>query len=171
MIHYDGEGRIVVEGVPYENPTHAYLAFRKLYNKSLGRATKRRIDTLTARRSVISHYGIDFVKEYAERLNEEFKDTKKADCYVLGLIGISYCYVYSESGFDPAFRDYDDDKRERYLDWLMCAGTSGVRFCGRMDTLDIKVIYGTPYGRYVRSKKLKLRDKWKKTNTTNNPRS
>lgn len=172
MIYEDSDGCIVVDGDAYASKSQAYLAARKLYNKSIGRESNGRLGGTRIRKSVISHSGMDFEPEYTKRLNEEFGQTKKVRCYILGLIGISYCYLYGEWDFDPAFREYDNDKRERYIDWLMCRGGSAIRMCGRIDTLEISRIGGTIYGRYVKSKKLRLKqkNKWKKKNTMNSQR-
>lgn len=152
LMYIDERGRYVVDGVPYSTANAAAIAFVKMYNRLQGKAIKRRLGRVQVRKSRMSHRGMDFCAGYVEKLNEEFKDTKKVDCYIAGIIGISYCYLYDEQDFDPAFRDYDDDKRERYIDWLIAAGSTAVRMCGRMDRLVVRKICGMTYGYYVSHK-------------------
>ena len=157
---YDG---YVVEGEWYEDADAAYIAFKRLYDKSLGKATRRRIGNVTTRKHVISHRGVDFEDGYVEKLNEEFARCGKVNCYILGIVGISYGYMFGEWGFDPAFCEWDDDRRERYVDWLIAAGSTGVRMCGRKDKLVRYKVGKMTYGRYIpyKSKKSKAQHKWK----------
>ena len=159
-MYVDADGCYVVGGEKCKTLSEAYEAFRVLYNRSLGNARRHGLGTIRQRKSVISHRGIDFKKEYVDALNEEFKDTRKVKCYVLGIVDITYGYMYGEWYYDPAFREYDNDKRERYLDWLMAAGSTAARMCGRMDRLVVRKVCGVTYGWYV-SHKRKSRTKKK----------
>lgn len=152
-MYVDSEGYYVVDGERCKTLSEAYEAFRVLYNRSLGKAGKRRLGTIRQRKSVVSRRGICFKKEYVDALNEEFKDTRKVNCYVLGIVGVTYGYMYGEWYYDPSFREYDDDKRERYFDWLMAAGSTAARMCGRMDRLVVRKVCGMTYGWYVSHKR------------------
>ena len=152
MMFIDVDGKYVVEGVKYYSADAAYRAFRRLYDKSLGRAAKQRYDNLKPRKSLVTHKGMCFDEKYIDALNEELKDTKKVKCYILGILGISYGYMYGCWDFDSQFCDYDDDKRERYIDWIIGAGTNGVRMCGRMDRLVFEKHGKMMVGRYVSHK-------------------
>lgn len=137
MMYIDEDGLFVIDGERYDNVNQAYRAFRKSYNKFVGRVASRKIGA-KVRKTVISHRGIDFEKEYSERLRQEFEGTGKVRCYVLGILGLSYVYIFDEPESTTALFDYDDDRRERYVDWLLSAGTTGVRMCGRMNRLVVK---------------------------------
>lgn len=152
LMYMDGDV-FVIDGERYSSVNGAYEAFRRLYNKSLGKASKRRIGNVTTRKYLISHRGMDFAEEYRDSLNEEFADSSRVKCRILGILGISYCYLFGEQDFDASFREWDDDKRERYIDWLMCAGTSAVRMFGRMDKLVVTKRGKLNVGRYVSHKR------------------
>lgn len=149
LMYKDEQGRYVVDGDAYTSVNAAFDAFRRMYNRRQGKVGSRKLGRIASRKSIMSHRGMDFYKGYVEDLNEEFKDTAKVKCYIAGLIGISYYYLYDEQHFDPAFQHYDDEKRERYLDWLIAAGTTAVRMCGRMDRLVVRTVHGMKYGHYV----------------------
>lgn len=152
---YDDGCAFIVDGQRYEDANAAYRAFRRLYNKSLGKASRRRLGNVGTRKDVISHRGMDFEDEYVKQLKEEFRESPKARCYVLGIIGISYGYMYGEWFYDPAFCEWDDDRRERYIDWLIAAGSTGVRMCGRMDRMVRRKRGKMMTGQYVQHKKKK----------------
>ena len=137
MMYIDDDGAYVIDGERYVNVNEAYRAFKRLHNKLAGKVASRRIGA-KERKSVLSHRGFDFEEGYAERLRQEFEGTGKVRCYVLGRLGLSYIYIFDDIDYEARFCDDDNDRRERYLDWLLSSKTTGVMMCGRMDRLVMK---------------------------------
>ena len=152
-MYINDAGEYVVDGECYTSVNAAYVAFRRLYGKSLGKAGKRRIENLRQRKWAISKRGIDFNDEYVQKLKEEFGGTKKVRCYIIGLFDISYGYVLSESEFDNVVCDLDDAGYNRYLDWLFCSKYNNLIVCGKTDKMVKRTYGGITVGYYVENKR------------------
>lgn len=152
-MYIDDDGLFVVDGEAYKSADDAYDAFRRLYNRTLGKASRRRLGNVGQRKWVISRRGICFNDEYVQRLKEEFGETKKVKCYILGLFDISYGYIFDASEFDSVVHELDDEGYQRYLDWLFCSKTTSVRTYGKSDKLIKKKYGGIVTGYYVANKR------------------
>ena len=150
---YLDDGVFVVDGERYASENEAYDAVKRLYNKSLCKAGRRRLGVVGNRKWVISRRGIDFNDEYVQKLHEEFGGTKKVRCYIIGLFDISYGYIFDASEFDSVVHEFDDEKFQRYLDWLFCSKTTSVRTYGKSDKLVKKKYGGIVTGYYVANKR------------------
>lgn len=127
------DGKPILDGLQCSSPDEAYLLFRNKYNKALGKASYKKLGHIGQRTERITQAGIDFNEEYKEKLKEEFSDGHRIRCYIIGLIGTSYCRIFGQWGFGDQFSDYDDDRSERYLDWLLASGMDNTSLFGRRD--------------------------------------
>ena len=107
----------------------AYLLYRTLYNAALGKNAYGKYGHVGQRVERITETGIEFESGYKESLAEEFSGESKVRCYMLGMLGASYCRVFGQCDFGNGFSKAEDT--ERYIDWLLGFGMKNTRLCDR----------------------------------------
>lgn len=111
-------------GKECESVDEAYRMFREDYHGSIGRKAFSRLDRLGQRRERMHGKGFCFCEADRRFLEEKFRGFPKRRCYLLGLVGISYCWI----GDVP-----DIDDAEDWLDWAFMKGSGGMSYAGKKD--------------------------------------
>lgn len=125
----------IVNNDRYASSNEAYIAFKCIYNnKKLQRkSTKSMLGRRNVRTKRIPCVGINFNDEYKDELKTEFSGCKSVKYYIAGILGTSYCKIFGQDNFDHIKSIDDENKSERYLDWLMCADIKNTKLFGRRD--------------------------------------
>ena len=92
----------------------AYCRFREDYHEEIGRRAYRRLNRVGQRQERIHGCGFDFTEDYSNELARKYAGYGRVRCWIMGLVGISYCRMVGI--WDWA--DIDDDAFWEYLDWL-----------------------------------------------------
>ena len=108
----------------------AYSRFKEEYHKSLGKRNFRRLDA-KPRTTRITEVGVRFPEWYAKELSEEFGNLPRVPYVIEGLIGTSYCRMFGSDWFPEEVAGFDDEKYERFIDWLLCAGMHNTKQISR----------------------------------------
>ena len=107
----------------------AYRCFRNDYHDSIGRKAFSRLDRLGQRIERIHGFGFCFKDEDRRALEREFRDFPKSRCVLLGLVGISYCWICGE-GDVPELGEH---RFEDWFDWAFMSGSGGMSYTGKRD--------------------------------------
>lgn len=97
----------------------AYCRFRDDYHASLGKRVYRRLNS-PEREERIHGFHTYYTPEFERRLDEEFLRTvdegnKRIRYYLLGIVQLSYCRMFSGADFP----DYEEERFWRWLDWFI----------------------------------------------------
>ena len=130
-IRRDGD-IIRVDDASFSTADDAYKLFRNLYNKALGKANYSKLGHSGVRTSRITATGIVFTPEYLSILRRRYIGVPRVRCYLMGLIGSSYCKIvgcYDLKEFST------EEETERYLDWVFSKDSGLLRQYDRRNHL------------------------------------
>lgn len=122
------DGIIYYGGRVCRNADDAYCHFRDDYHAGLGKRVYRRLN-YPDRTERIHETAIVFEEEYGRELDREFVGyDKRIPTRLLGLAGVSYCWIFSGKDFP----DFEEDKYWRWFEWLYSGrGRSLIRHLGK----------------------------------------
>lgn len=143
-ISTDGNS-VLFDGVECGSADDAYVLFRRRYNENVGKAFKKALGHRGLRTERISGYGIEFEDAYIGELREMFGGEGKQKSYMMGLVGISYCRMFSTDGM-PEWCDDD-----AWLDWVMSSDRN-LRTFGRREGTGRTSVRYTNRRKYGRKK-------------------
>ena len=121
----DGKS-IFFDGKECSGIDESYRLFRKRYNGNVGKAFKNALGYRGMRTERISGYGIVLDEGYANELRNTFRDESKHRSYLMGLVGISYCRMFSTEGMPEGCNE------DEWLDWVMSSDRN-LRTYGRRE--------------------------------------
>lgn len=124
-IRADGDS-ILFDGKECSGINESYQLFRDRYNRNVGKAFKTALGYRGMRTERISGYGIVLDDGYADELRRLFSDEPKHRSYLMGLVGISYCRMFSTDGMP------DGNNGDKWLDWVMSSDRN-LRTYGRRE--------------------------------------
>lgn len=105
----------------------AYLLFREEYHGELGRRVYRRLNS-KARKERLHGYKSFYTEQRSAYLREKFSGYPKVRCWLMGIVGISYCHAIG-SWYMPEFEDEDD--LDDFIDWLLDVNSKALRVIDR----------------------------------------
>ena len=101
-----------------------YQRFRRDYHDSIGRKAFRRLDRLGQRKERVHGFGFVF----GDREGMVYGQQPRRECFLLGLVNVSYCWIVGLS-------DVRDESVDAYVDRLFEKGSGMLKFIGKRSGL------------------------------------
>lgn len=119
-------GQLYYGEKPCHNADEAYALYREDYHKSLGRQVYKQLDRV-GQRTERTH-GIGYYFSWREQPDsKEFLYCKRTRYYVMGLLGISYCYMVGSWDIPEHNTEADFD---RWYNWAFDHNSNGLVLAG-----------------------------------------
>ena len=119
-------GRLYYGNKPCRNANEAYLWYRDAYHYELGKQVYKRLDRIGQRTERTHGIGYYYAWE-DEPQDKEFWNCKPTRYYVMGILGISYCYMVGSWDM-PSHKS--EEEFDRWYYWAFEHGSRGLTLAG-----------------------------------------
>ena len=119
-------GTVYYGELPCQSVEDAYRRFREDYHGELGKRVYRRLDA-RSRKERVHGFKSFYTDGYSRYLAERFGGYGRVACWLMGIVGISYCHAVG-GWYLP---ELEEDDMWEFIDWLLDSSSNALKVIGR----------------------------------------